>query len=605
MAEILLAIGIPKSTLMTCFIVFTVLAVVSGAIDAVLIIQEHRKKRKSENILKSENKRKGKNKRADGGTVVVPAEHGEFDKLKRKYLRRAVVCGAACGILCGLLVTGALLLALKTCAVALAWYYYLLAGICAAAVCGATVFFALRPTDKKLAKKLDRIHALDEKTQTMIEYEGKQGAMLDKQREDTETSLKAVPARKPTAVNIVLKAAAAAVAVALFVAGVALPLRSAPVQAEIPYEVKEELLARLRALIKDVEGDTILVETASESYAETLDGLLSDLTSEGITAPAVTQYVQESMYDVSETTIDVNTYDDIAYSLTVGKETYFSDALRSGAAAYKDINTVLTSYSVLSEVNDKLFNKIDGYIQSAGDEFGGVVYKLTDEDADGVLSTFVNALAAALKSDGLKEYYDALIDGGVKFGGSREKIASGDALYDAVYDLYSTSYTAYSRYNGTGAVKYQLSKVITEIAGDGSGNDGAIHTFIANSVPAMQTQAYTYMADAYIRTTLGSIFGVDVVGRAVNDGSSESGEGSTDPEISGPGGDGTGETLYPGNDYIYNPETGEYTFYAELLDSGYRQKLNELLDSDEISDEVKNYIRAYLNYLINVPDAAD
>ncbi len=45
MIEILLAIGIPKSTLITCFIVFTVLAVVTGAIDAVFIVQEHNRKK--------------------------------------------------------------------------------------------------------------------------------------------------------------------------------------------------------------------------------------------------------------------------------------------------------------------------------------------------------------------------------------------------------------------------------------------------------------------------------------------------------------------------------------------------------------------------------
>ncbi len=58
MIELLLAVGIPKSTLITCFIVFTVLAVVTGAIDAVFIVQEH-------------NRKKGKVKKA---TVAVPHE---------------------------------------------------------------------------------------------------------------------------------------------------------------------------------------------------------------------------------------------------------------------------------------------------------------------------------------------------------------------------------------------------------------------------------------------------------------------------------------------------------------------------------------------------
>lgn len=63
MIGILLAIGIPKSTLITCFIIFTVLAVVTGAIDAVLIVQEY-------------NRKKGKVKK----TVEVPHEKPVYEE---------------------------------------------------------------------------------------------------------------------------------------------------------------------------------------------------------------------------------------------------------------------------------------------------------------------------------------------------------------------------------------------------------------------------------------------------------------------------------------------------------------------------------------------
>lgn len=521
----------------------------------------------------------------------------EFDKLKNKYLRRAAIYGAAGGILCGLVVVGILLLALKTNAVVLAWYFYLLAGIFAAAACGAVIFLVARPSDLKLAKKLDKMYALDEKTQTMIEYESKQGKMLDMQREDAESSLKAVKKRGPSPSSIVFKSLAAAVAVALFVTGLAVPQKRKEVLAETPYAVEEWRLNALRTLIEDVKNDGTLKSGVRESYTEELSKLLVNLTVEGITPEMMTDYVTGTMYEVSDITIAVNTYDNIAYALTMSKETTISEALRKSAEAYTASNVSLNSYDALAAANEKLFNIIDGYTESACNVFVETVQSLTEETVDKEMTPYITAFYNAVNDGGLVDYRDALEAGGVTIGSPRKSVTSGDELYDALYDFYYTVKISVGYFKGEGGMTYTLDKLKSEIGGSGSGTDGAANTYVINSVNAMQVQAYTNMADYYVRKTLGSIFEVPVVGNKVEDGSAD--ESDDNPENNdNQNSTGSGETQYPGTDYIYNPETGEYAFYISMLnDMGYREKLMDLLANDEVSEEVKNYIRSYLNYL--------
>lgn len=522
----------------------------------------------------------------------------EFDKFKYNYKRKALIYGIASGVACGLVAVGVLLLALKLNYIVWGWYLYLIIGIGVAAAAGVAVFFALNPSDDKLAKKLDKMYALDEKAQTMIEYGGRQGAMLDMQRADAEASLKAVKKRRPSVVGIILKSVAAIVAIVLFVSGVAVSQRVHEAQASTPYTVDEDDLAKLKTLIDDVEGDETLESGVQTSYLAVLNTLYEDLQTEGITKDDMVGLVQASMYAVSDATIASTTYDDLAYGLTVSGDAIFSVALRSSAKSYAEIKENLNSYEDLATVNDKLFTTIYDYISAACDGFAEQVKALTEDTVNTELGLYVTAFGNALNDEDLIVYYNALADGGVDFGNkSRGGVASGDALYDALYDLYYTVNNNLNSYNdGSVSLAGGSYSLITVIAGSGTETGGAAYNFLTASVSAMQVQAYTYMADVYIRMTLGSIFSVEVVGHTVDDGSSEASEG--DEEAGGNNNSsGTGETQYPGDDYIYNPENGSYEFYIDMLNNGYRSELMNLLTDENISDEVKNYIRAYLNYL--------
>ncbi|MCD8371949.1 MAG: hypothetical protein LUD27_01455 [Clostridia bacterium] len=528
----------------------------------------------------------------------------EFDSIKRKYRRKAVLYGAAAGVVFALAVTGALLIALKIYGVKLDWYFYLAIGAALAVICGILAYLLLMPSDKKLAKKLDKEYSLDEKTQTMVEYGGKEGAMLDLQRKDTEKALASVSPKKPSALSVVLRVAALVVAVALFVTGVAIKGNYKEEEKPDPYTVDTTKIELLRQLISDVEGDTCLDGGVQGDYLEELNGLLTYLTSEDVTSEGEVEYVTDTMYSISDITIAKNTYDNISYAISEDGDTleFLADALRSAAKAYNDTTIKLTSYDQLGDTAvKKMSSYVAGYIEEAGESFTALAESLTYDTVISALAPYISSFEAVLKADGLTEYYNTLTEN-ITFGRKRGDNTSGDALYDRVYDLYYTFYTASGRFGGTLAPSYTTAdEVIKFIIGDGGETDGEIYQFNIYAGQAMETQAYTYLADDYIRYTLGVIFGVTMVGTYVDDGSDSSsggGSGDDDGGEGGGGGGGTGETLYANNDEIYNPNTGEYTPYHDMLtdaDDGYLAKLLELLDSDDVSEEVKNYIQAYIN----------
>lgn len=517
----------------------------------------------------------------------------EFDKFKLKYLRRAVVYGAVGGVCAGLAVVGGLMLALKLNAVVFGWYFYLLIAVGVAAVTGGVLFLALRPSDKALAVKLDALYALDEKAQTMIEYEGRQGAMLERQRADTELSLKNAPKRRPSVFGVCWKALAVIVALALFVAGLAVPQKRQPYVPETPYTVDQSKLESLAALIEDVKGDSVLKESVKTSFAGQLEELYGTLTADGITQAGMESGVQSTMYALSAVAIGENTYDDIAYGMSLAGETEISEALRKSASVYTEIQSNLSYYGVLGEVNGKLYDYLVGYLPVAAETLSAEVEILDVDGAEEYLSGCVAVYGGTLKQERVSSYYDtletALAENGGSFGGRRGGASSGDALYDAVYDLYYTSNNLLTGYGDA----YTLQGVISLM-------ESALSNFSPVAVNAMEVQAYTYMADVYVRETLGSIFDVTVVGNAVQDGVSSDDGSEDDP--GGPGGGGTGEQQYPSNDFIYNPDDGGYEFYITLLNGGYQERLEDFLDREDISDEVKAYIRAYLQYLTILSD---
>ena len=112
-----------------------------------------------------------------------------FKKLKRKKFLTAACIAAGTGVAAGLIAAGSVLLALKLSEININAGWYVLIGLGVAAIAGGVAFWVLLPTDKKVAKEIDREHALNEKVQTMVAFAGDDGDMVELQRQDAEEKL--------------------------------------------------------------------------------------------------------------------------------------------------------------------------------------------------------------------------------------------------------------------------------------------------------------------------------------------------------------------------------------------------------------------------------
>ncbi len=519
-----------------------------------------------------------------------------FDKLKRKYRLKALISSLCGGVCCALFVTGALLVVLKLCSVALGWYIYLLVGVCSFILSGGIIYLATRKTDEKLAKKLDKTYSLDEKTQTMVEYGGKQGAMLDMQRQDTELALQSIPRARPSVLSVILRIVAGVIAVALFVTGVIIPQPEAPSeQQETPYSIEQEKIEKLNSLILDVQGDDILVSAAQDYYLNYLTTLRADVV-QATSAAQVTELVQDAMYDIATARNTVNTYDDFSYMLSLTGLSYIADGLRDSITAYsKDLTITEYSELVAAYADGNFDIAIRTLMLAATETFEEDVNALDDSDGNdkatvqAAVEVYTAALSDALSCDRLLSYYTEL-SSQITFGGARGDATSGDSLYDSVYDFYYNINSVLDFYSGNSYMTYNLDTLKEKLAQYASDNKSS--DFATTSSTALKDQSYTCMADSYIREQLASIFGVAITDNAASDGDTSSGDSGDSGDGGSGSGGGTGETIYPGSDMIYNPETGEYTFYIDML-----ERLNDLLTDPDTSDEIKLFLSEYLSNL--------
>lgn len=112
-----------------------------------------------------------------------------FIKYKKQAFVIRLVKSVSLGLAIGALLTGAFLLLSKFEILALSPIIAWLIGIAAFLLGGVSGFFLFRVSDRKLARRLDKEFALDEKVQTMIAFEKEEGVIYDLQREDTNVAL--------------------------------------------------------------------------------------------------------------------------------------------------------------------------------------------------------------------------------------------------------------------------------------------------------------------------------------------------------------------------------------------------------------------------------
>ncbi|MDE7076741.1 MAG: hypothetical protein K2O62_05415 [Clostridia bacterium] len=503
-----------------------------------------------------------------------------FQIIKRKYLIIAIVAGVVLGVCCGVAVTCTLAVIFKRCGVDFFWAFYIPIALVLAAGFSGLFWLLLRPTDKKVAKKLDREFGLNQKAQTMVEFANVEGAMPALQREQANEVLGEV-AKKRVNFNWLWKFAFIPVlALAMLFVGIFVPAVKSGNPKDPPYNMTEAQKTALGNLIEDVRASSLSTDLKT-STVEVLNGLMDGLEKEQPQS-VMKKAVISAVKIIDSTMASANSY--IKLNKALGADENLSplaEALAGGATFYVSGSTQITSFDGVKAKEKEADGIISGIMNGWTASFMERFATKADENSEPVpiagaeasqkLNAFAAALSARLQTSGYAPK-----------GEEGEKV---DALYAALSAFAARQTDLTQKYGNVSAAAYY-----------GSIN-GNCNSFVADSVKVLVTQSYNCMMDEYIRNSLARIFGINrsEFGESpavVQPSSSE----NSDPENPNEGSQGDGDIKYGSDDLVLDVDTGELVPYGNLLNK-YYLAVTEHIRAGACGDEIAVYIRQYFNLL--------
>lgn len=503
------------------------------------------------------------------------SEH--FKKIKQKYFYVALVKSCLVAAFCTLAALGVTLLLDKKQVLSPAAYIYVAVGVLAFLVGFAITFPVTRPTDKKLAKRLDDEYSLKEKVQTMVEFSGKDGEMLRLQREHTDEVLRNIPRKRPSIKEVWQYALIVLVGSAVFSAALVTPSVSVPPINADAYEMSELQEISLKQLIGEVKQSD-LKEPTKTSITDSLENLLGEIrtTTQG---SAMRTKVIAAVKKVDEAVVTANTYRDIALALNEKRTELnaFTASLTNAAASYMADSKILKIEDVRKRADASEGNiqaALEAYIVPYVESFNEMT---TDSEIGVSLAVFCTPFNAALGDAQMQETY------------------KDDALYIAMGELSSgLSDSAYNyQWIPVSALKQNVAT--------------AFSAYVVNAAEALLPQVYNCMMDEFIRNNLSEIFGISTNDFPSTDlvlpDNTSGGEGDENDNTNS-GGAVEGDVLGKG-DLIFDPTDAKYKGYGAVLSSYMSTMLNYINDpelSGQLSADVIEYVRAYFAALQENPD---
>ncbi len=504
-----------------------------------------------------------------------------FKKLKNRELKKRIAYSALMGISVGVLIFGVLFLIFKLTETPFPWYGYAISGAVGALV-SVLLLWVFYPTDKRYARTLDCKYGLGERVQTMVEFAGQEGAVLELQREQTEQALRALPTLKKDWKWAVKLFVLPLLATSVLVTSLAIPKPKQPQPAtppppsgEEPFEWDEWVKLDLETLIANVQSST-LTDNLKPAYVLLLEELLDKLTAE--TPPTQKEMltaVKGGMDLLIDLTKTENSYNAYVSAIKENKPNLawtgsLATALTESAKAYEKVDGTdkRRFEKVQACTRVKLQAPIEVSLQGYADEVRG---KIADYGQAEYIS-FVNDYTAELDLLFAHGGVAALAD---DEGITTELLTLKTALQDTV-GLFDEGYIL-------SAVKGSAGRAFDAFIRNTNGDAGVILT--------LAEQANTVLIKDYTLYTLGYIFDVAVPNE------DEELEEGRDPNETPPDED---EYLYDG--MILDPITNTFVSYHELV-SRYRETLNRLLEADaaaddpQITKELETQIKAFLKTL--------
>ncbi len=491
--------------------------------------------------------------------------NSKFYKIKTTHLIGAVLGSICIGVAAGLAVTGIVLLALKLSAIAIAWGYYVIIAVGVAAVAGGVSFALLRPTDKSVAKRVDEDYGLSERVQTALEFKDASGAVVTMQREDADARVQSLSLKAPSVKKLWQYPLIFVIALAIALTAILIPARVADsaddvwVRPPTPFEI-----LAMQELVQNVE-DSSLEQDLKQPILDDLNGILEGLEQNELVSD-VMPTIHVAMADIDRRVKAIATYGNFAQKFESHLLDDLANALKGGDVY---LEYALSSYDLVKSFESNLISllsvAVEPYVLSMRE-----VYNDLDVTAiSPLMRELINKMQAALDE----------IDGN-----------PSDELYGVL-----TSF------------KTNLEELRGQIT-DGSADethfqhtlDLMFNSFTDQLIDAIKTQSYDLAMGKFVVTRIKIIFGIplDADEKDPDAGNKDDVPGSGDDEDNKGGGMGGGETIYGSDDMIYDPETGQYVTYGELLNK-YFAIAQEYLGTDELTQEQKDMVTHYFEILFS------
>ncbi len=500
-----------------------------------------------------------------------------FKKIRKKHILYAVLKSVVCGIALGLAAVGAILLGVKLSHGELNVGWYVLIGVGVALALGGAAFAVFYPTRKKSAQRLDKAYALRERATTALEFAGNNGAIYELQREDTEKKLASLPvlqggAAVKQAVKLVWKYALAAVlALALFITAAALPVKAQ--ESDPKFQISEFQLIAVRELVQNVRSSS-LDDGLKDPAVATLEQLLTDL-QEADTQSKMERIVYTAINDVSAVLKTAGTYVQVSTALGKSKLTYLVRAVRRGVGVYK--NYGFENYDDVRLFNADKENIVISVATQHMENYRGTLglsgIEGEEEFSADVLSSNILEITAAVANFGVDQtdpLYVSFTDFADKLNTLKQQVDDGLAGDELVAEAEIVFGAATSSLSGALA---QQSYVLAV--------NKHVNVFLRNTFNLPPAEEEEEFDDDY-----------------ENPGGTMSDPSDSGDDDSPGGGYGTGETIYGSDDLIYDPDSGEYVKYGELLNR-YYAIMQEYVRGGTLTPEQEAHIRAYFETLFS------
>ena len=457
-----------------------------------------------------------------------------FKRFKRKVRAQAISSALLLGVGVGTVAYAVATLVCKLTATELSTVYYAVFGG-GAALISLILYFLFMPSDVRLAKRLDSVYSLDEKVATMIELKDDNGMFARLQREDADAKLGEKPSKALKSRALVAGLLVFFIAVGSCVGALVMPVSADSGETPIDEFDKQWLITAIGELITTVENSYI-DETLKSNVLTELRALLSFV--EG------SQLLSEMKAEAIKTVIAINS------------------ALKSANSA-EEIGAVFkeTSDANVSELGKSLCELSGSSSKKALEALGTAISKSEASDA----SLIADILNSCLERSGVR-------------------------TDDAIYMLFKSL---------TASVKGDYKSAGDEFEKAAKTLSGAV--IVQNVNKATMTVVINRLCSLF-GITEDDIKEVDPEADVEIRDPSEPEENPDDSEVEEPegnmgsGGLGTGEVIYGSNDLVFDPSTGTYRPYGEIIND-YFVKANEQITDGKTSDEISDAVEEYFDIL--------